>query len=111
MKAIKRQVDMVEFDKLVLSAALVKRKDIIERCGHEGCEKLLAKGAGRVKKEDSEYMKMTFENTILELLEGMDAFVWYRPKNTKNTKEQARCWDCDEGIQCKDQSRRHSMHV
>ena len=106
MVAINRHVDMDEFDKLVLRAALVKRKDIIERYGDDGCDKLLAKGARRVK-------KMTFDSTILELLEGMDAYVWYRHKMTKNNpKKQAWCRDCsDEVVGCNIQSRRHSMNV
>lgn len=63
---------MDRFDKLVLRAAKYKKKDIINRYGQEGFEKLAAKGKQEEKKEDPELLKNDYESTIRNLLESFD---------------------------------------
>lgn len=64
---------MDKFDQLLMRAAENKRKDIINRYGHEGCDKLLAKGKQEEKKEDPELLKKNYESTIRNLLEAWEA--------------------------------------
>ncbi len=131
MDPIKRHIDMGEFDKLVLRAARIKRKDIVER-----------KAAQIEKKEYEEYLKMNFDSTVQELLDGLEASPWYTPRKKKSienawrwdcsgSQKDVRCssprytprkmksienawrWDCsgsqNDVLECNGQSRRHTM--
>lgn len=63
---------MDKFDKLLLRAAKNKRKDIINRYGEEGCEKLISKGKQEEKKEDPEAVKQKYQETIKNLLQSLE---------------------------------------
>lgn len=65
---------MDKFDKLLLRAAKNKRKDIINRYGEEGCEKLVSKGKQEEKKEDPELVKKKYQETIKKLLQSLEEF-------------------------------------
>ena len=63
------------FDKLVLRAAKHKRKDILNRYGQEGFEKLAAKGKPEEKDEtekDPALLKKKYEETIKNLFESFE---------------------------------------
>jgi hypothetical protein len=67
---------MDKFDRLVQRAAKNKRQDIINRYGHEGCAKLLAKrkqeGKNKDNNNDPKFIKKNYESTIRNLLEAWE---------------------------------------
>lgn len=66
---------MDKFDRLVRRAAKNKRQEIINRYGHEGCAKLLAKGKQEGKNKDNndpEFIKKNYESTIRNLLDAWE---------------------------------------
>ena len=111
---------MDQFDRLLMRAAKNKRKDIIDRYGHEGCEKLMAKGKQEEQKEDPELLKKNYESTIRNLLESFDAdsprvkviesaWKWNLTKSP-NPKRKRRIRVKVDG-QSPRQSRRHSLNL
>ena len=91
---------MSKFDRLLMRAAKNKRKDIINRYGHEGCDKLLAKGKQEdknTKREDPKLLKKKYENTIRDLLDVWDissrSFSTNTTEATEKTIENAWVWD------------------
>jgi len=76
---------MAKFDKLLLRAAENKRKEIVDRYGQEGCEKLLAKQEG--KKEDPEFTNKNYESTIRNLMDSWEASPQNKAKKTKTIDE------------------------
>ena len=105
---------MSKFDRLLMRAAKNKRKDIIDRYGHEGCDKLLAKGKQQNDKrttkpqqpEDPQLLKKNYETTIQELLNASQSDISFSSRSfssrsfstntteaTEKTIQNAWVWD------------------
>ena len=77
MESLNRSGDLDKFHKLLRRAAESKRKDIVDRHGHKGCTKLLARGLHERKKERPEFKKKNYESTIQDVLQD-----WERSPST-----------------------------
>jgi hypothetical protein len=71
---------MAEFDRLVQSAAIKKREDIINRYGHEGCARLLAKAKRKGTNNESYDPEFIKENNNKSM-----TFLFWR----RNSKKEA----------------------
>ena len=75
MESLNRSGDLDKFHKLLHRAAESKRKGIVDRHGHKGCNKLLARGLHERKKERP-------ESTILDALEDWEILPKTSPRSS-----------------------------